>query len=288
MSDDKKTGLMKLEDTFSNTLKPGEKFLCMKQKTAVITMCSLLIFSCVYHFGINVGARWGKPCFIWWEHWATIVTFVIGCAARLAVLPLASLALLDTKKPVGETKFLRPLFHALLALAVLQMLDVVLCIFEVNEVCTSASMASFSDCAYERSRYAAGAPIDQKLVQLDPTQPIFCPPACVSDAAGVPTMICPTTIRPGDGAGVIETSLCASNPAAGVQTYDWSEFVCSAKAATRATTFRPHRSAPDAASSCELMSTLYDIGLGLVGVVITVAFAWSINSYRQTEEESSG
>ena len=71
---------MKLEDTFSNTLKPGEKFLCMKQKTAVITMCSLLIFSCVYHFGINVGARWGKPCFIWWEHWATIVTFVIGVA----------------------------------------------------------------------------------------------------------------------------------------------------------------------------------------------------------------
>ena len=33
---------------------------------------------------------------------------------------------------MGETKFLRPLFHALLALAVLQMLDVVLCIFEVS------------------------------------------------------------------------------------------------------------------------------------------------------------
>jgi hypothetical protein len=27
--------------------------------------CSLLILSVVYHFGVNVMLRWGKPCFIW-------------------------------------------------------------------------------------------------------------------------------------------------------------------------------------------------------------------------------
>eukprot|EP01050_Picozoa_sp_SAG11_P002074 SAG11_NODE_100_length_16863_cov_12.374911_16_plen_103_part_00 len=58
--------------------------------------------------------------------------FAIGAIARLAVLPLAVLALVDTKKPVAETKYLRALFHALLAVAVIQILDVGLCIFEVN------------------------------------------------------------------------------------------------------------------------------------------------------------
>jgi hypothetical protein len=36
-----------------------------------------------------------------------------------------------------------------LARAAPQLLDVLLCIFEVNEVCESPSMTSFDDCAHE-------------------------------------------------------------------------------------------------------------------------------------------
>eukprot|EP01050_Picozoa_sp_SAG11_P002075 SAG11_NODE_100_length_16863_cov_12.374911_17_plen_87_part_00 len=63
-----------VEDSFTNALGPKEKCLCCKQKDAVITMCVLLVLSILYHFGVNVGMRWGKPCFHWWEHWATTVT----------------------------------------------------------------------------------------------------------------------------------------------------------------------------------------------------------------------
>ena len=100
MSSDNKTGLMKVEDQFTGLMKPKDKCLFCKQKTAVTVMCSLLILSVFYHFLVNIGLRWGKPCFIWWEHWATVVTFVVGVVARLAIFPLAVLALVDMKKPV--------------------------------------------------------------------------------------------------------------------------------------------------------------------------------------------
>lgn len=285
---DNKTSLMKVEAGFTGALKPRAKCLFCTQKTAVTIMCSLLILSVVYHFGVNVMLRWGKPCFIWWEHWATVVTFGVGAIARLAVLPLAVLALLDTKKPVAETKFLRLLFHALLVLAALQLLDVLLCIFEVNEVCESPSMTSFDDCAYEYSRYAPDAPVDLKLTATE-GQVIKCPAACISDAAGLPTTRC-DAFAPGltePERSSLALIGCVPNPGAGPPNYDWSSLVCSTDvnaAVGRTGKFRAHRDASDQASFCEWFSTLYDVGFGIVFAMVTVAFAWSINSYRQVEE----
>ena len=77
----------------------------------------------------------GKPCFIWWEHWATSVTFVVAFASRLVLLPLAVLTLVELNQGASGVKYLRLLFQVQLAMAAILALDVLLCIFEVNEVC---------------------------------------------------------------------------------------------------------------------------------------------------------
>eukprot|EP01051_Picozoa_sp_SAG22_P002999 SAG22_NODE_140_length_17982_cov_81.438741_8_plen_113_part_00 len=110
-------------------------------------------------------------------------------------------------------------------------------------------MTTFQTCAYDWSRYAADAPA---AVRLNATA-LACPASCVS----------------GD--------------------YDWRALVCNGgdgllKAPP--TSYRPPRAGGEA-SFCEWFSTIYDVGIGLILTAVTVGFAFSVNSYRQTAEEKS-
>ena len=66
-----KQSLLGLEGAFTDKLGTSEKCLCCSQRTTVTVICALLVLASLWHFGMNVYARWGKPCFIWWEHWAS-------------------------------------------------------------------------------------------------------------------------------------------------------------------------------------------------------------------------
>ena len=179
---EQKDPLLGVESAFTDKLGTSEKCLCCSQRTTVTIICSLLVLTSVWHFGMNVYGRWGKPCFIWWEHWATSVTFVVGCASRLVILPIAVLTLLELKNGASGVKYLRVLFQALLVFAGLLAADVLLCIFEVNEVCESPAMDQYLTCAHEWSLYAADATTDPAYNNVTHTGMRVCPASCKTDA----------------------------------------------------------------------------------------------------------
>jgi hypothetical protein len=170
------TSFIKIEEKFTAKLPPSQKILCCKPATAVTIICVLLILSNINYF-MTLPFRWGKPCFFWWEHWATIVTFVSTTAIRVAVLPLAVLALLDHQKK--GTQWLQILFHAMLGLSAVFALDAFLCVFEVNEVCESGAMKQFQDCASDWGRWAADAPLHVNKSAIEGG--FRCPESCKTD-----------------------------------------------------------------------------------------------------------
>ena len=180
------TAFIKIEEGFTSKLPPREKILCWTPRKAVQVFCVLVILACLNYFG-TVPFRWGKPCFIWWEHAATSITFVVGTAVRVVLLPVAVLALLDLKNSdAAGTKWLRVLFHCMLALAVILALDAFLCIAEVNSVCESDAMRQFQECATEWGGWDAKAPahvIDLHAQDgtAQPTLKFECPTSCKTD-----------------------------------------------------------------------------------------------------------
>eukprot|EP01048_Picozoa_sp_COSAG05_P022465 COSAG05_NODE_4505_length_1486_cov_1.337419_2_plen_240_part_01 len=216
-----KQSLLGLEGAFTDKLGTSEKCLCCSQRTTVTVICALLVLASLWHFGMNVYARWGKPCFIWWEHWATCVTFVVGFVARLIILPIAVLTLVELKNGSDGVKYLGVLFKALLGFAALLAFDVILCIFEVNEVCESPAMDQYLECAHGWSLYAADATTDPEWNNVTHNGARLCPDICTTDK------------------------------------YDFS-WRCD-----REPTYRGvPENRDDRVSSCELISTLYDMVLG--------------------------
>jgi hypothetical protein len=238
--------LLGVESAFTEKLGTSEKCLCCSQRTSVTSICVIMVVMALWHFTMGVYARWGKPCFMWWDHWATSVTFVVGFASRLVILPIAALTLVEIKNGASGVKYLRVFFQALLVFAVLLAADVVLCIFEVNEVCESPAMDQYLACAHEWSLYASDAHADPEWNN-------------VTHATGA-SRVCP--------------AVCTS------AAYDF------ASRCDRAPTYRGVlENRDDRVSGCEWISALYDMVLGALLSALMVGFAYATNSYRVEVEQ---
>ena len=87
-----------VEKGFTERLGSKDKCLCCSPRAATIVICILLVLAVIYNLFVNTYMRWGKPCYIWWEHWATSVTFFVGLIARLCIFPVAVLTLVELQK----------------------------------------------------------------------------------------------------------------------------------------------------------------------------------------------
>ena len=116
----------------------------------------------------------------------------------------------------------------------------IFCAIQVNDVCDSVSMRTFSDCAYQRSRYYQDAPPELKL---EPPAQDFCPAECVTDENGVPTMIYTdgtweTNQKAGKAVSAArQQDICAGSSSVFTprcrllrsQYYNWKDLVCKVK-----------------------------------------------------------
>eukprot|EP01049_Picozoa_sp_SAG25_P006938 SAG25_NODE_545_length_7036_cov_4.224593_3_plen_239_part_00 len=178
----------KFEDGFSQLLPPraGTATICwMKQSTAMTFVCALLIASILYHFVVNVGLRWGAPCFIWWKHWATLATFVVGNAARCVLLPVAALTLQEIRSRSAADKYTKLLFQVLLFMCFGLLLDFLFCVFEVSEVCQSHSLSVFTECQQDWGDYGDGG-----ILSYTPAAQRICPASCIKDGYDFSKRVC--------------------------------------------------------------------------------------------------
>ena len=101
--------LLQFEGQFSERLGASETCCrCLTLSTGVQIIAVLVILNAINHT-MNSIARSGAPCYYWWKYWATLITFVLGHAVRLAAVPFAVLGLLGARK--GEDKGPRLFFY---------------------------------------------------------------------------------------------------------------------------------------------------------------------------------
>lgn len=248
-----------------------EKERSCSEQVAVQVIAVLVILSVINHTLTSI-ARTGAPCYFWWKHWATTLTFATGHAVRLFALPHAVCGILGARK--ADTKGLRLFFWCLLALAGCCVLDVVLCVFEVNAVCNSQELIEWNRCAHEwgRNQYVcAGQPQHQ------------CSAVPQAETTGE------------TGVGAADFDACAA--ATGCQHIlawkpDWVTPACCENGnwsrgsgpCDRAPVERPTELDT---GFCQLVSDLYDVTLNLAWAAMLVWFAHVVNSYRVSIDDEA-
>lgn len=270
------TALLKIEEGFTSKLPPRKKILCWTPRKAVQVFCVLVILACLNYFG-TLPFRWGKPCFIWWEHAATTITFVGATAVRIVLLPVAVLAVLDlNNSDAAGTKWLRVLFHCMLVLAVILALDAFLCIAEVNSVCESEAMRQYQLCASEWGAWDTKAP--QHVVDahkqdgtVHPQLEFECPASCKTDKYDY-SFAC----RCNDGTAwtaqtELDTCRAGTPPRFGGIKY---------RGGLDATAASDQAAMDEQKSFCETFSTIWDVVVSLLLSGLMVYAAIAINSYR--------
>lgn len=265
--------LLRIEEQFGERLGTSKRCCRCVGLAVGVQIISVLALTSIANHTLTSIARTGAPCYFWWKRWATTLTFVVGHAIRLVTVPFAISGLIGARK--GEERKLRKFFVCLLGLAACCMLDVVLCLFEVSEVCNSAELAEWSRCSHEwgKNQYQCVA-IGGSLI--DPRQPARCAAVQQQETQGE------------TGAGTRDYDSCVAVrgcqhvptpeservvPACCTHE-DWSHDngPCSREPFERAAEYD--------ATQCQIISDLYDVGLNLIWVVVLIWFAYVVNSYR--------
>jgi hypothetical protein len=279
---DARQTLLQIEGKFSERLGTSEKCCGRRVSLGVgVQIIAVLALASILNHTLTSIARTGAPCYYWWKHWATTVTFAAGHAIRLLVVPHAVCGLVGARK--GEERGPRLFFFCLLGLAGCCALDVVLCVFEVSEVCSSAELIEWNRCSHEwgTNQYQCTA-IGGSAI--DPDQPARC-------------AVVPQQENEGEtGAGAQDFDACAD--VVGCQHVltpesEWAVPACCTNEdwshdsgpCSREPIERP---AAYDVSRCELISDLYDVGLNLIWVAMLIWFAYVVNSYRVAVAGSSG
>ena len=96
----------------------------------VKAICVFMGLNAIYFF-VTSAARWGKPCYHWYDHWATCITFFAAHTCRVAML------VVPVKAASGDAQSLNLFKYLLLVLVVVCLLDIFLVVFEVFDVCSS-------------------------------------------------------------------------------------------------------------------------------------------------------
>ena len=145
--------------------------------------------------------------------------------------------------------------------------QVLLCIFEVSEVCESDAMDQYLACAHQWSLYAPDAAADPEWNN-------------VTHTGARDTWVCPTVCSTWTPAGA-DSQYCGEASDAGADSYDFSG------RCARDPTYRGElENRDDRVASCEVISILYDMALGAVLAALLFGFAYATNSYRALAEES--
>jgi len=135
-----------IEKTFDNKLGHSEKIFCCKLNI-FSQIISVLIILDAFLFFTQTAFRWGAPCFLWWNNISTTITFLIGHGVRLIGIPVGIYSIYNIRK--NNLEYINILFIYLLFASVISLLDVILCLFEVNSVCNSREIELWNDCSHE-------------------------------------------------------------------------------------------------------------------------------------------
>lgn len=95
-------------------------------------------------FFIQTYFRWGAPCFLWWNNVSTTITFFMGHGTRLIGI-LISLYTIVSNNIDG----IRLLFIFLLFASMISLIDTIVCLFEVHNVCYSNEIKLWNTCSHE-------------------------------------------------------------------------------------------------------------------------------------------
>ena len=89
----------------------------------------------------------GCPLFFMVNNISTTITFLIGHGVRLIGIPVGIYSIYSIRK--NNLEYINILFIYLLFSSVISLLDVILCLFEVNSVCKSR-IELWLDCSHYR------------------------------------------------------------------------------------------------------------------------------------------
>lgn len=216
---------------------------CSLSSGVVSISVLMVLFS--LNFLITSFVRSGAPCYHWWKHWATFVTFVVAHVTRVCMLALGCLAVVALRKDPKSEQSARAataLFYLTTTIVAVGFCDVFLVVFEVSEVCNSQEMKEWVGC---------------KNLMCNTTKAWNA--CCLSEDA------CSTCAQRPVAAYPAGTKACTPTAAASF---------CEGKLPSSAD------SQPLKPSSCELLSTLYDVLLGSLSVVLFAYFVWIVHSFR--------
>ena len=266
------------ESQFTERLGTSKKCcFCMRLSTGVQVIAVLIILGAL-NFFLTTFSRWGAPCYFWWKHWATTVTVVLGHTARIIAIPCCVAGLLGARKQ-EDNAGLRVLFYAILGLATFAALDLFLCLFEVHQVCNSAELREWNSCAHDwgKNQYACTATNSSNAAHVE-----LCDALPLQENEGVPDgedFAACTAVLGADGA-----------PICGYDTLPESDWVaatcCSHHDGLWSRDKGPCARAPQErvaefdVGNCELISDIYDVGMGIVWTIILLFLARVVNSHR--------
>jgi hypothetical protein len=271
-----------MEDAFDKKIGHAEgNICCCKPKLACQIISVLIVLEALFKF-MGTSARWGAPCFHWWNYVATIITFVTGHALRAIAIPCGVWCLLSIRK--GDDKGPQILFHFLCALAAVCALDLFVCVFEVHDVCTGAELREYMSCGHQWGMQSTDC---RATDELDSAAVAACDAAALtlsySEEGGGP-------FDPQDGSGAAaDKAKCeAVSGCEFVQTTEeeWVKPSCCDAPMWEGMSIAPcmrdphYIAATFDTTSCQKMSDIYDVGFGLVWTLIVIFMAYSVHSYR--------
>ena len=271
-----------MEDKFDDKFGHAEGKICfMQPKMACQVISVVVVLDAVFKFMGTMG-RWGAPCYHWWNYAATIITFVTAHLARLIGMPVGVWCLLSIRK--GEDKGVQVLFHFLLGLIAVLLMDLFVCLFEVHDVCNGPELRGYMSCGHEWGMQAAACrPVDPAI------------PATVAACAAADAAMSYTETGGGPGNPLTTTGAAADKAkcegvtgCAYIKTVeaDWVKPACCSAEMWEGMKIAPCNRDPHLiaatfdTASCERMSDLYDVGLGLVWTAVVIGMAYAVNSYR--------
>lgn len=246
--------LIQVEEYYDKKMGSSNKFLCFSMDQVSQIISSLIIFD-VFMFYLQTYARWGAPCFIWWKHISTTITFILGNLTRLIGIPVGVYSLISIKKQ--NDNGIRILFHYLLVLTMICMMDLILCLFEVHDVCNSDEMINWHICSHQWGKQlyeCKGCNVDLKYNNLEEDKKL-----CLKNSSCEYIKI-PNNER-------VKPQCCLDS-----YWHEYYQCPCSKEPTIRSEYFD--------SSWCEQFSDLYDIGFGSLTSFVLLGFSYIIHSYR--------
>jgi len=135
-----------IENKFNDKLGNSEKVFCCSTRLFTQLIAVFIILDATIFF-IQTYFRWGAPCFLWWNYVSTTLTFFMGHGTRLIGIPVGLYSIYSVRN--NNIEGARLLFIFLLFASIVSLIDTLVCVFEVHNVCNSNEINSWNTCSHE-------------------------------------------------------------------------------------------------------------------------------------------